>query len=400
MDYYKEDLIKLINAEDINFIAYAVTPLHSIGINASIHKLRDAGINLSGYILMMNHGTTGKAINENDFDVVGTDIIVISYVDSCKDNKQIFNSGIIKKMSLATKRVDNKKIFLLWTSIPFSFFDVLSLSSKEAEICFVQIDDGGSSYANVFKDMLQFKLYEGNKDVISHVKAYVKTRIAYDITRLVLTELKLRKNYIDHRIFKTENKKNGCHYYPNTGVSKYYCDSFRKKNISVEKRIIDACSGSILINTQCLVENKITDGIIDMKVYRNLINMARDNGVRVVIKPHPREMDLSKYYELGVDIIPAELSQEVILANSEELPVCILSIFSSTLLNAYGLFDIPAISLAKIMLREDINSVFAGQLNDFIDQYKNVFIFPENMDELKNVLLDLTKTREMLSVSN
>lgn len=64
---------------------------------------------------------------------------------------------------------------------------------------------------------------------------------------------------------------------------------------------------------------------------------------------------------------------------------------SSTLLNAYGLFDIPAISLAKIMIREDINSVFAGQLNDFIDQYKNVFIFPENMDELKDVLLSLAK---------
>lgn len=327
MDYYKDDLIKFINNEDINFIAYAVTPLHSIGINASIHRLIDTGINLSGYILMMNHGTTGKAINETDFDIVGTDIKVINYIDSCKDKKQILNAGIMKKFSLAIKRAGNKKIFLLWTSIPFSFFDVLSFSSKKAEICFVQIDDGGSSYANVFKDMLQIKLYEGNKDIISHVKAFVKTRVAYDITRLVLYELKVRKNYIDNRIFQTENKKDGRHYYPNLNVSKYYYDSFQKKNVNVEKRIIDACSGSILINTQCLVENKITDGIIDMKVYHNLIHIARDIGVRVVIKPHPREMELSKYYELGVDVIPAELSQEVILANLKELPICILSIF-------------------------------------------------------------------------
>lgn len=391
MDYYKEDLIKLIGAEDINFIAYAVTPLHSIGINASIHRLIDRGINLSGYILVMDHGTTGKAITEMDFDIEGADIKVINYIDSCKDMRHKLNSGIIKKLSLARKRAENRKFFLLWTSIPFSFFDVLSCSSKEGEICFVQIDDGGGSYANVFKDMLQFKLYEGNKDIISYVKAFVKTRVAYDITRFVFFELKLRKNYIDNRIFKTEYKKDGRHYYPNINVSKYYYDAFQKKNVNVEKRIIDACSGSILINTQCLVENKITDGSIDLKVYRNLIHIAKDMGIRVAIKPHPREMDLSKYYELGVDVIPAELSQEVILANLKEFPICILSIFSSTLLNAYGLFDIPAISLAKIMLREDINSVFVGQLNDFIDQYKNVFIFPENMDELKSVLLNLTK---------
>lgn len=391
MDYYKDDLIKLINTEDINFIAYAVTPLHSIGINASIRRLIDSSNNLTGYILMMEHGTTGKVITEQDFDVAGTNIKVIKYIDSCKNKESKLNAGIIRKLLVAGKRVENKKIFLLWTSIPFSFFDVLSFSSKVSEICFVQIDDGGGSYANVFKDMLQFKLYEGSRNIISCVKAFVKTRVAYDLSRVVLFELKLNRNYIDNRIFKIESKKDGLHYYPNNNISKYYYNSFKNKNTYVEKEIIDACSGSILINTQCLAENKITDGIIDLKVYRELIHIASDMEMNVAIKPHPRELNLSKYYDLGVDVIPAELSQEVILAQSKELPKCIISVFSSTLLNAYGLFDIPAISLAKIMLREDIDRVFSGQLNDFIDQYKNVFIFPENMDELKKILINLTK---------
>lgn len=144
-----------------------------------------------------------------------------------------------------------------------------------------------------------------------------------------------------------------------------------------------------MVNTQCLAENKITDGHLDLNLYEKVVDIAREIGLSVVLKPHPRELNVEKYKRLRIKLIPSDTAQEAILANLEEKPKCIVSIFSSALLNAWGLFDIPAISLAKIMLKEEINEEFRRQLMDFIKQYNGVFLFPESYEKFKNAIQSL-----------
>ena len=71
----------------------------------------------------------------------------------------------------------------------------------------------------------------------------------------------------------------------------------------------------------------------------------------------------------------------------KEKPACVISILSSALLNAYGLFDISAISFSRIMIQRDIYSTYKEQVLDFEKQYKKVFMFPDIIEELKRILI-------------
>ena len=151
----------------------------------------------------------------------------------------------------------------------------------------------------------------------------------------------------------------------------------------------------MLFNTQCLFENKMSDGKTDLELYRLVSECTKSLGLKVALKPHPRELDLKKYSDFNIDIIPANISQEALLANTTDKPACVISIFSSTLLNAYGIFDIPVISLAKIFIKMGVSSTVEAQLNDYIKRYEKNFIFPETVDELKKELEKIKKERDI-----
>ena len=147
-------------------------------------------------------------------------------------------------------------------------------------------------------------------------------------------------------------------------------------------------SKSILINTQCLFESNMTNGIVDLKLYKDAVKIVKKYNEKILVKPHPREMNIRKYEDIGCDLIKEmEYSQEVILSNLKEMPLCIISVFSSTLLNATGLFGVPAISLAKLMLRKNISKNMVGVLKKYIRQYDNIILFPDSWEELENLIM-------------
>ena len=63
------------------------------------------------------------------------------------------------------------------------------------------------------------------------------------------------------------------------------------------------------------------------------------------------------------------------------------------MLNAYGIFDIPVISLAKIFIKTGVSSTVEAQLKDYIKRYEKNFIFPETVDELKVALEKIVKEK-------
>ena len=389
MQYYTEDLIKeMNNKKDCNFIACAVTYLHVVGINATINKMKSEGRKLSGFILIFEHPTTGRILKDTDFDLNGTDIVAIDYCDKYRkiSTKPLRNR--LLAISESGKEYRTNSINIIWTSIDYRWYEILSKVSPKKELMFILIDDGDGSYINIFFNELYVELYEKGNSLTKRIKAFLKVFVREITRRILVSNLQKRDRLRDNRIFQID--KDG-RYIPNTYIYGFYKDAFREQGKTIDKAIIKKCEKAVLFNTQCLFENKMSDGKTDLELYRTVSQYAKSLGMNVALKPHPRELDIKKYDDFDIDVIPSNVSQEALLANVKAKPVCVISIFSSTLLNAYGSFDIPVISMAKIFIKSGVTSTVEEQLKDYIQRYEKNFIFPETMDELKLTLERIVK---------
>lgn len=64
----KTTLINMLRENsECNFIAYGNTVLHACGIDAAVKYLHNIGIDLNGYILMGEHGVTGRVLTRKHF---------------------------------------------------------------------------------------------------------------------------------------------------------------------------------------------------------------------------------------------------------------------------------------------------------------------------------------------
>lgn len=393
MQYYTEDLIKEINNKpDCNFIACAVTYLQVIGINATINKMKSDGIKLSGFILIFEHPTTGRVLKDTDFDLNGTNIIAIDYCDKYRElTTKPFRNRLLA-ISESRKEYEFDFINILWTGIDYRWYEILSKVNSKKQLRFILIDDGDGSYINQFSNELYMELYENGDTFVKRIKTLIKVSVREGTRNFLIKKLQSRGHLIDNRIFHVDRDGR---YVPNTHISEFYKNAFREQGSRIDKSIIEKCENAVLFNTQCLFENKMSDGKTDLELYRLVSECTKSLGLKVALKPHPRELDLKKYSDFNIDIIPANISQEALLANTTDKPACVISIFSSTLLNAYGIFDIPVISLAKIFIKMGVSSTVEAQLNDYIKRYEKNFIFPETVDELKKELEKIKKERDI-----
>lgn len=380
--YYIDDLDDLLaQDQDCNFIAFACTTLQAQGIDAFLSYLHWKGIAVKGYIFLLSHPLTGYLIKPEDFTTTAD----VKILNGSKSFSYSRSSWKILMERLRYRVKTGRKVYIVWTEVVESV--IIRLEEKGYDCYSVLIDDGGGSYVDKLREKVKDVCYLNQKaSILKRITLIIKTFIEYATSVLVQNTLKKNNRLIDFRIFVREN----CHLHRNATVALFYEEEFRRHAATIQFADWGVFEDAYLINTQCFAENKMTDGIVDLKLYAEIAKLLLDTGKKVVLKPHPRELNLEKYKNLGLTVCSDNTyPQEVIIAGLQRKPKCIISVFSSTLLNAYGLFDIPAISLAKLLLKEDISPIFADQLKDFIKQYHNLFLFPASMDDLKKTLNEL-----------
>ena len=387
MVYYTEDLIHEINnSSEINFIAVAETYLHSIGINAYIRKKKAAGEELKGYILIVAHRITGRGLSEFDFEIAGTEIKVIEYSNCYRKHESNSIVNVITSLKESHQKTNCSVVNILWVIIDFQWYEIFSNIDKNYQLCFNLIDDGDGSYINPFLNETYMYIYEHRESVAERLKGVFSIFLACALRKVIRHNLEKSERYNNYCIFLSEPKNQ---FVPNTQIVEYYSDAFKYRGTFVDGNIIEKCNNAVVINSQCLVENRITDGKIDYELYSQVVDFAKELELKIAIKPHPREQGIEKYENLKIDVIPAKISQEALFANTRKKPKCVISIFSSTLLNAYGLFSIPVISLAKIFVDRCESKVVKNQIDDYIKRYKSVILFPESIEELQLLLEEI-----------
>lgn len=383
-EYYLDEISRLLKNKECNFLAFAVTPLHATGVDAAICYLRSIGVEPNGYIYVVKHTVTGSHLNESNFISLDSKIRIVYGNLFFREHQSKF--VYIIELFKRVKKLDNAKklVYIVWKeTIPWI---APILKKLGYEYKYIKIDDGGGSYVSLIKNNLQQALaYRTECKFFKKITAAIKSIANSVYTVRFEKKCKLNDRIVDFRLFRYINNT-----FSNNSLSvPYYVEAFKGQSIKNERdySIFEDC---ILINTQCLKESNITDGIVDLELYQKVVSIIRKFNRKVVVKPHPRELDIQKYLDIGCTVYSDNtFSQEVILASLTKKPCCVISIFSSTLLNATGLFNIPAISLAKIMLQYNLNEDLYSQLNEFISQYSSVVFFPSSFDELADLISNL-----------
>lgn len=378
------DVVRICNEdEEINFIGLAVTLQQANAIEAELVKRKILGKNTRGLILIVPHYKTGKLLSKDNFFDLDKEISVYSF-NPKKDRQNVYS--LLKERWYALKSSflesikddDNRIIYVALPAINYQWLRVIEKSIPKTKVVYIRLDDGGASYINQFID--GWNMIGRDEYSISNFLMLLKLICNVSFAKILIKGLAINNRLIDNRLF---NKKYG-RFIRNKEIAPYYDVIYKKIGAKINPDIIKRFEGAVVINTQCLKESNITDGKADFLLYKRLVRALLEKNMKVIIKTHPRELDTDKYERLGCDVYTdIQYSQECIIAATKQRPICIVSLFSSTLLNISSIFDIPAISVANVM-RNDyiINKTCKSYLDDYIKGYGSVVEFPSSVEEI------------------
>lgn len=369
---------------DINFLAYVVIPLHAVGVSAAIRSLVEQGIQLKGYVIITAHPLTGRTVKKENFYFEAPGVQIVDGAFTTKEQR-----GTLKKLKerftalKEAKKKRERKLYFVGPDLYAFPYVLVDHETRGSSVSPILIDNGAASYDKFLYQYLSMARFNCvQKPFLQKAVSFAGALVNGVFATRVYHSTKRKGNLIDFRIFFQDQ---GLH--PNRDAVAYYDQVFAQMGMDNYNQQWDIMKGCVLINTQPLVECQMTDGIVDVQFYGKVMREITQYTDNVVIKPHPREQDIEKYCDLGCVVLrDNSVTQEAMLAALNQKPSYVISIFSSTLLNANSIFGIPAISLAKLFEKENITKPLKKQLRKYCKDYKGIIQFPETFEELVKLL--------------
>lgn len=319
-----------------DFVALVNTPLQKVSAVAIL-----LGMNLDdGKVIVTKHHTTGFPNN-----AVLIEGIKFDYIFWDEKYDEFEDKGHGKHIV----NPDGKPLYFLTAYFKTDIYNKISRLYPNRKVIYIIIDSGLGSYDKQRSENF-------------------KTMIESDFI-------------IDARMYK---ERNGKIVGRNKPFSDYYLDFYRYTRIDLINYYNLVLKNSILINSQPLEEDGLLDNKTDYEFYKKIARFGKERNIKVVLKPHPRENNLEKYEKLGITILRCSCMQETLFSQCEK-PLCLISPFSTTMINATLLFDIPSIGLTKMIKCPSIQNV----LNDFVENYNDFIFFPATEKELFQKVLSL-----------
>lgn len=364
-----------MNEKKIKIYGIAGTPWNAMGIDAYFWSLNENRENVEGTIYIRSHKATGISVSDKNFKV---NINGIRY-EILKKNKESVVTSIFRRVKtlwiyLRINPIEeNEKITVLCPGAPdYEWIMRLNSYKKKENVEFIIVDDG---FYNPAKEGNRLeKLYR--KCIYEHLlKKYKVVDRRILLEEDWVTQLGIKKAYE----YEKADKDNIINDYIN--IFGFYKDL-------LPKDVLNKYEGAVIVSTQSFDDS---DEISEkaLQLYESLYEILIETGNKVILKPHPREHNIDKYKYIGYEVdseIKGMITQEVIIANLKEKPKCVISISSATLGNAKLFYDIPAISLAKIIVKEIISTSLKDEMSEYINAFENQWIMPEDLSDFKNML--------------
>ena len=90
IEFTEEELLKKIEEEEISILAFAITPWHALGVEACIYNIMQEESTLKGYVLIIDHPITGRALTEENFRYSQSLGIQVAVLKSGSTKRTIF----------------------------------------------------------------------------------------------------------------------------------------------------------------------------------------------------------------------------------------------------------------------------------------------------------------------
>lgn len=356
---------KLKRDRNIDYLAIVTSSWHYLSALSTIKWLKEKRGVVKGIILVAAHPKDGYIINEEILK------------QSQTDDQEIydFKFGALAaswevRSYLLKRREKGKPFYILRPVMPKLEFSVFLYNSDvRKNIVHITIEEGLATYMRdwrgwAFEELKSFDL------------PGLWNQVSMRTWKKVLCEILLRKNseFIENTIFVKrkneliENKR-----------SIYYL----KKTLNQLARKCDLTgyeyySDSIIVCTQPYGEQ---NGILqnaDLKAIEGLCEIANEMECRVVIKPHPREKDINKYEKIGCIVDQkGDIPLELILGGVFPKPRCVVGITTTTLITGKLFWNIPSISLARLVGRENYAKEVLPEIDNFCSTFSNMVQIPD-----------------------
>lgn len=344
------ELKRLLYSGEYNFLSAGITPLHLISQKVFIKYLTEKGALKKGIVIQSPHRLTGYCglwdelskcyknievyrLEENKCDNIIRKILALSY-----DFIYLFRLWIHR----LNGKCDENKFY--YGAIAFVKFERrMELVPINYRINYLIGEEGLSSYIGFPPINHQSK--------INSLKDKIFQYASKDIRRI--------------NLFMFE--KDGCsHLSPNPLSFNFYKEVFNE--MFVPQDLVKSLEGSVIVCTNCF-DAHTYQVVNDLEVLSEMDVYCKNKHINLIIKPHPREK-IDRYKSIDLQVVDDnQYPMEAIIANMRNKPICILSYYSTLLVECIYMWKIPAYSLLGLF---DINA-WAGQDKFYSTSFLNTF---------------------------
>ena len=374
---YKK-LKKKIISQNINFLAFPVTPWAAHGVDAFICMMKQKDISLNGYICIIKHGQAGYLVDDSHFSFENENIKIILLDGNIEET---FYEKIKRKTRLwrflGKRRTDGKYIYILNQGCPnYEWHSFIKEYKPKNQVKSIIIDEGIGMYMRTKKGWLLENL-SNTKGIKNKIAAFLMVEIKQPIMKKII---KTRNEIVDFCLFnKTKNE-----FVKNTNAVSYYKQVIYKNGCLIATEQKKLYEHAVVVNTQPFYEYGQVKENEDVRWLNVICKICEEYKVPVVLKPHPREKNLERYKTISNCIIDYHkgITQETIISQIKDKPICIIGFSSTTLITERLFEEIAVISLIDCVNERNFDKVICNDFKGFKKTFSNYVCFPQNENDL------------------
>jgi len=385
--------------ETVDFIAFAISHWHALGIDAFVCDLsKTRKRKLKGVIIILPHPKDGILIDELDFLCKNFAEVKFCFISSCEEKNILFRGiNLIKRpfdILIGIKNVKNRKggreIYILSVMKPnidcLKIFKDKGIATKYLPIFFI-IDEGIGSY---FPKKIWNLVAKLDKQEMSEHFNFIKL-----IKNGIFYLEEIVNKFLEKRALNYISTKNGFLFAPEKDALKprWSVINLYKKVLKKRKKTLKDLKNNISIAVilgqpfteygQVLLRN-------ELKLMEDVITILIQRGLKVIIKPHPRENSnkyasiLTNFKQTQVEIIKKnDPAEDFFLEANIKF---VIGFTSTSLLNAAFLYNIPAISITKLLESEDeLLNLSKNEFEKLTKDVKNIFHI-NSIEEIEHIM--------------
>ena len=369
-----DGLVRLIKqTPDMNFISFATTPWHIIGIEAALLWMQERGEKPDGLCLVVPHYRSGIVCDENTYkNEFSKKFLFIS--DKKRPYPFIKNRYLLMKFAYrdVSKKKKDENFYLAACYFNIDLGMCIYNLLRRRHIVHLITDEGVGTYLGTLeiecpRDTFRFSSVLKNPRYLSKWQHY-------RIWRYIDKHHEVK----DLRLFFQDDDGS---VRVNEEIAPFFKKAIENEASKTSNRLKETdLSDKVLLCTTAWIRDKIFDDE-DYRVLRAVCDDLHRKGYEIFLKPHPRDnFFVDHAAELHAKVFDVPCSLEVLCAVNP--PKAIVGYSSTALVTANLFWNIPAFCLCGMLDQSKLDILYQKESLNFSSVFKRYLILPQSLDDI------------------